>query len=242
MLKAAARHPPIRDVEYDLVIFDCDGVLIDSEVISARTLIRQLAQVGVTVDFAHVQRHFLGRSWAKVAAEIRQMHGLDLSTDFEGNYRSELLGAYETELKATTGVEAILEGLAVPYCMATSSSPVRARRSLEISALAPYFDERVFTASQVEHGKPAPDLFLFAARSMGIAPGRCLVVEDSLPGIAAARAAGMEVWRFVGGSHLQPPPSDPDPSLDGIPVFDKWDRFFQMAPGLRGGERKRSAT
>ena len=242
MLDAIGSHSPARDVGCDLVIFDCDGVLIDSEVISARTLIRQLSLVGVDVDFAHVQKHFLGRSWAKVAAEIRQTHGLDLSTDFEGNYRSELLKAFETELTTMPGVERVLENMAVPFCAATSSSPARARRSLEISALAPFFGDRVFTASQVEHGKPAPDLFLFAARAMGVAPARCLVIEDSLAGIAAAQAAGMAVWCFAGGSHCEPLHSKADAALDGVPAFDKWDQLFQMAPGLGRGERESSGT
>ena len=242
MFSATASHSAGLQVGCELVIFDCDGVLIDSEVISARTLIRQLGLVGVNVDFAHVQRHFLGRSWSKVAAEIRQTHGLDLTTDFEGNYRSELLKAYETDLKTMPGVERVLGGLAVPFCAATSSSPARVRRSLEISALASFFGDRVFTASQVEHGKPAPDLFLLAARSMGVTPDRCLVIEDSLAGIAAARAAGMEVWCFAGGSHFQPTLFHGDPAFDGITTFDKWDQFFQMAPGLGRGERESSGS
>lgn len=222
-----------RDIE--LVIFDCDGVLIDSETISARILIGQLSRVGIEVDFPYVQRHFLGRSWTKVAAEIRDTHGLTLDLDFEERYRSELLHAFETELKTTEGVEAVLDGLGVAFCVATSSSPKRVRRSLELSGLAPYFSERLYTASMVANGKPAPDLFLHVAARMGVEPKRCLVVEDSMPGLLAAASAGMEVWWFTGGSHL--PGRNGCETVNGRPttVFDKWARFFDIAPELRKG-------
>jgi len=110
----------------ELIIFDCDGVLIDSEVISARVLIEALASVGVKVDTAHVQTHFLGRSWAKVAAEIRHSHGYLPGTDFEEKYRTDLLARFERELVATPGIKALLGQLATKTCVATSSSPKRA--------------------------------------------------------------------------------------------------------------------
>ena len=225
-----------RDTQ--LVIFDCDGVLIDSETISARILIDQLSRVGVDVDFPYVQRYFLGRSWTKVAAEVRDAHGLTLDVDFEERYRSELLTAFETELRTTEGVEAVLGELGVRYCVATSSSPKRARRSLELSGLAPHFGDRLYTASMVANGKPAPDLFLHAAAQMGVDADRCLVIEDSMPGLQAAASAGMEVWWFTGGSHL--PGREGFETVNGrkTTVFDKWSRFFDIAPELRkGGDR-----
>ncbi|MFZ2103321.1 MAG: HAD family hydrolase [Oricola sp.] len=217
----------------ELVIFDCDGVLIDSEVISARILIGQLGRVGVHVDFPYVQRHFLGRSWTKVAAEVRINHGLDLTSDFEERYRSELLAAFETELQTVSGVETVLNELAVKSCVATSSSPKRAHRSLDLSGLTSFFGDRLFTASQVKNGKPAPDLFYLAADMMGVPRARCLVIEDSMPGVVAARAAGMEVWRFTGASHLKG--LDPAELDQGgtLTVFDKWEQFLEMAPHLK---------
>ena len=212
----------------DLVIFDCDGVLIDSEVISARILIGQLGRVGVHVDFPYVQKNFLGRSWTKVAAEVRINYGLDLSSDFEERYRSELLAAFETELRTVEGIEGVLDQIGVSYCVATSSSPKRARRSLELSGLSRYFGDRLFTASQVKIGKPAPDLFLFTAREMGARPERCLVIEDSMPGILSAKAAGMEVWRFTGASHLKGLDRQELDQGGTLTVFDKWRQFFEM--------------
>ena len=228
MGRASLLHEPV-----DLVIFDCDGVLIDSEVISARILIAQLGRVGVHVDFPYVQKHFLGRSWTKVAAEVRISYGLDLDSDFEDQYRSDLLEAFETELQAVHGVETVIGRLDAASCVATSSSPKRARRSLDLSGLSPFFGNRLFTASQVKNGKPAPDLFLFVAEAMGVAPSRCLVIEDSMPGIIAARAAGMPVWRFIGGSHLHGLPRDDLDQGGSLTVFDKWTQFFEMAPQLK---------
>ncbi|MFV0359929.1 HAD family hydrolase [Tropicimonas sp.] len=189
--------------DFDLVIFDCDGVLIDSELISARMLVAELAEWGVEVDLPYVARHFLGRSYPVVIAQIRREFGLALTPAFEADYRARLLAAFASDLREMPGVREVLETLACPYCLATSSSPPRVRRSLEIVGLTPYFTGRVWTASEVERGKPAPDLFLHAAARMGVAPGRCLVVEDSLNGVQAGLAAGMTVWHFTGGSHLR---------------------------------------
>ncbi|OCW59664.1 hypothetical protein AWJ14_10510 [Hoeflea olei] len=240
-----ARDEPERDKTLtpptpELIIFDCDGVLIDSEVISARVLIDALVSVGVHVDTAHVQTHFLGRSWAKVAAEIRHSHGYLPGTDFEEKYRSELLARFERELSPTPGIKALLPRLAVKSCVATSSSPKRATRSLELSGLDRFFGARVFTASEVERGKPAPDLFLHAARKMQVDPAACLVIEDSLPGIDAAFNAGMQVLRFTGGSHLSGM-SDEALTLGGrVKCFDKWDHFFAMMPDLETSAERRS--
>ncbi|NEX48019.1 HAD family hydrolase [Pseudotabrizicola algicola] len=184
------------------VIFDCDGVLIDSEIISARMLIEALAQRGVTIDLPYVARHFLGRSYPVVMAQIRTEFGLDLPPSFEDEYRDRLLEGFRAGLKIMPDVRDVIGALAVPFCVATSSSPRRAEMSLRLVGLWDVFDGRVFTASQVARGKPAPDLFLFAASRMGFAPADCLVIEDSLTGVAAARTAGMEVWQFTGGSHM----------------------------------------
>ncbi len=236
-----ALRVPVPDKKRDirLVIFDCDGVLVDSEIISARILIAQLAKVGVAVDFDYFQRHFLGRSWSKVAAEVRAQYGLTLGSDFEDGYREELLAAFGAELTTTEGVEAVLDQLGVASCVATSSTPRRVTRSLQLSGLAPYFDGRVYTASMVANGKPAPDLFFHAAADMGFAPDQCLVIEDSMPGLLAAINAGMEVWRFTGGSHIDSAEGVEEVQGSRITVFDKWARFFNIAPELRRSSAER---
>jgi HAD superfamily hydrolase (TIGR01509 family) len=186
----------------ELVIFDCDGVLIDSEVISARMLIAELKGYGVDMDMGFVSRHFLGRSYPVVLKEVRERWGVALPERFEADYRARLLAAFEAELRVMPGAVEAIQALDRPYCLATSSSPERMRRSLEITGLAPLFQGRCFTASEVSRGKPAPDLFLHAAARMEVRPEACLVIEDSLNGVRAGLAAGMQVWRFTGGTHL----------------------------------------
>lgn len=213
-----------------LVIFDCDGVLIDSETISARVLVELAAEAGIGFDAAYVREHFLGRSFPTVARTIREAFGLDLPTDFEARYRARLLERFEAELRPTEGVVEMLERLAVRACVATSSSPPRAARSLAIAGLDRLLPD-VFTASLVPRGKPAPDLFLHAAQAMGVAPGDCLVIEDSCPGLIAARAAGMEVAFFAGGSHLRDGwaafDMDPPPR-----AFRSWPELISAYPAL----------
>lgn len=213
---------------FDLIIFDCDGVLIDSEIISAETLISLVAGYGVSFDVSYVRRYFLGRSFQTVAETIRREFNVTLPSEFEAVYRSALLETFNTELRSTPGVEQVLTALSVPFCVATSSSPERARMSLDVVGLSKYFGRNVFTASEVRNGKPAPDLFLHAAHSLGTDPSRCLVVEDSLPGLEAACAAGMEVWHYVGGSHLSASTDDTPNSDHSSRVFDSWSNFSNM--------------
>ncbi len=215
-------------VERDLVIFDCDGVLIDSELISARMLVAELARHGVRVDLAYVRRHFLGRSYPTVLRQIRVEFDLDLPESFEADYRERLLRAFRRDLTIMPGVRAVLDAMPLPYCLATSSSPPRVQASLEIAGLTRCFEGRVFTASEVARGKPAPDLFLHAAARMGAAPARCLVIEDSDNGVQAGLAAGMEVWRFTGGSHMQGHEADQDDAPSAHRTFASFDAFFHL--------------
>jgi HAD superfamily hydrolase (TIGR01509 family) len=214
-------------VMVDLVIFDCDGVLIDSEVISANMLIAELAGYGVQMDMAFVSRHFLGRSYPTVLREVRDTFGVTLPDRFEADYRARLLSAFQRDLRIMPGVSAVISALPVPYCLATSSSPERLQHSLDLVGLSDAFAGRSFTASRVARGKPAPDLFQLAAAEMGAAPAHCLVIEDSLTGIRAGLAAGMQVWRFTGGSHLKgldlTPPTDaiPHRSFDDFAAFGR---------------------
>lgn len=208
-----------------LFIFDCDGVLIDSEVISARQLIEELKGYGVEMDMAFVSRHFLGRSYPVVLKEVREGWGVQLPDRFEADYRARLLAAFERDLKVMPDVVETIRALGIPYCLATSSSPERMRKSLEITGLSALFDGLTFTASEVARGKPAPDLFLHAAARMGADPATCIVLEDSLNGVRAGLAAGMRVWRFTGGSHLKG--LDLTPPEDAIPEAS-YDSFAAM--------------
>lgn len=208
----------------DLVIFDCDGVLIDSEGLSGAVLIEALAEIGVAIDFDDFCTRMVGRSFPTVAADLRAQ-GAAMPDTFEATYRARLLARFERDLAVTDGVRAMLDALDRPACVATSSSPTRVRRSLDLTGLAHLFGDNVFTASQVSRGKPAPDLFLLAAERMGAAPVRCLVVEDSLPGLEAATAAGMRALRYTGGAHLRGRQLKHAP---GTRTFDDWAEFSAL--------------
>ena len=217
----------------DLIIFDCDGVIADSEVISATLLVRQLLPYGIRIDADYVFRNFVGKSFPIVAGIIGERFGVALPSTFVGDYRAALREAFADSLQTTPGFLNVLGQLTCPACVATSSSAPRVAHTLDAVGLTDYFGADVFTASQVANGKPAPDLFLFAARAMSAPPERCLVIEDSAPGVEAALAAGMQVWRYVGASHIADTARARDETPAGVTVFDNWDRFYVLAPELR---------
>ncbi len=181
----------------ELVIFDLDGVLVDSEPISTRVLMAMLAQGGLPMDEAAAERRFLGRSRGENLAFIEQQLGRAVPQDFESNWQAQVFEVFRQELKPVPGIAAALDQLTIPICVASGSDPARIRLSLELAGLLPRFEGRLFSATQVARGKPAPDLFLLAARSLGAAPARCVVVEDSVPGVQAAVAAGMPVFGYA---------------------------------------------
>jgi len=223
------------NAQIELIIFDCDGVLIDSELISARSLISALEDRGVQVNLDYVAEHFLGRSYPVVLAQIRGEFGVELDDTFEEEYRKRLLERFRSELRAMPGIRTLLSSLEIPYCVATSSSPLRVRASLEIVGLTDLMEDRVFTASEVARGKPAPDLFLHAAARMGVTPDRCLVIEDSRNGIRAARAAGMRVWWFHGGSHITEADYARQDALGADMGFGDFGAFSRLQTGLQTG-------
>lgn len=193
----------LRPRYLDLVIFDCDGVLVDSEMLSAGVLMGMMAEVGLPITPEIFRADFLGRSFGAAAARAEQRFGRPLPDGFQSRYRERLLAKMADELKPMPGVVDLLVRLRTSYCLATSSSPERLKLSLSVTGLAPFFEGRSFTASEVERGKPAPDLFLHAARLMGVEPARCIVIEDSEMGVRAALAAGMAAWHFTGGAHVK---------------------------------------
>ncbi|MCR9088476.1 MAG: HAD-IA family hydrolase [Rhodobacteraceae bacterium] len=217
----------------DLVIFDCDGVLIDSEAISARMLVAEMTQRGISIDLDYVARHFLGRSYPVVLSTIRKDFNVDLPESFEPDYRRRLLETFETELTIMPDILDVLLELDRPFCLATSSSAPRVKRSLEIVGLDALFADRITTASEVAHGKPAPDLFLRAAQKMSVPADRTLVIEDSANGVAAARAAGMRVWQFFGGTHLRNLADTTAIAGGADREFASFAEFFTLAPELR---------
>ncbi|MBK8161313.1 MAG: HAD family hydrolase [Rhodospirillaceae bacterium] len=187
--------------DIDLIIFDCDGVLIDSEMLACACLHRQLMQHGIALDLPSVMQRFLGRSIDEVARHYQAALGRPMPPLFVTELRQMIRAAFEDGLRAIPDVEKLLQRLPWTYCLASSSDPERISFSLNLAGLSPYFEERVFSAASVARAKPAPDLFLLAAREMKAEAARSLVIEDSISGVEAGKAAGMTVGGFVGGSH-----------------------------------------
>lgn len=193
----------VRKGSVELVVFDCDGVLVDTETLSARALVEALGpRVGLTQD--DVYAHFLGRSQPSAIETLRERWGFDYSAQIREEVAARMRALMDAELSAVAGVGEAARALGLPVCVASSSDPSHIARSLARTGLAAIFEPHLFSARMVARGKPAPDLFLFAAERMGVEPSRCLVVEDSPAGVAAARAAGMAVFGFVGASHAGP--------------------------------------
>jgi HAD superfamily hydrolase (TIGR01509 family) len=190
-------------VPIDLVIFDCDGVLVDSEVISCRAHADVLSRHGYPITSDQVFERFLGRSTRQANIEIETELGRKLPEAYHGDLQDELFRAFEADLEAIRGIRDVLDVINQRVCVASSGSHQRMRVSLGSTGLYERLAPNIFSASQVKNGKPAPDLFLFAANEMGVPPERCVVIEDSLAGIAGARAAGMTVFGFHGGSHCR---------------------------------------
>ena len=188
----------------NLIIFDCDGVLVDSEPLAMRVLLETIAAAGVTIDPNTAFREFLGRSLSSISESLDELHGLRLTPEALERMRLQLYALYRRELRPMPGLIEALAKINLPICVASSSHMERIRLSLSITGLLERFEPAIFSASMVRNGKPAPDLFLFAADAMLTAPENCLVIEDSPAGIAGAKAAGMQVFAFAGGGHILP--------------------------------------
>ena len=187
--------------EIELVIFDCDGVLVDSEVLSCQCLVDIFRRHGLDIALGEVFDRFLGRSAAVHETYFAEASGKPLPPGFRAEYRAHVMEAFRTGLRPMPHVEEVLQQLDRPYCLASSSGMERIALTLSVTGLTPYFDGRMFDSAMVTRGKPAPDLFLLAADRMSVPPRRTLVIEDTVAGIEAGKAAGMTVWGFTGGSH-----------------------------------------
>lgn len=204
----------------ELVIFDCDGVLIDSEVIACRVEAELLTELGLPMTAEDVNRRFVGRSGAAVSEILEAELGRPLPADFSQTMWSRTRAAFESELRAIPGIAETLDRLALPCCVASSSDPERLEVALGLTGLYARFAPHVFSTTMVARGKPAPDLFLYAAAQRGARPAHCIVVEDSAPGVQAGAAAGMRVLGFVGGSHCRPGHADRLARAGASAVFD----------------------
>jgi HAD superfamily hydrolase (TIGR01509 family) len=198
-MKAMATMPT------ELVIFDCDGVLVDSEPISISVLVDALAIAGVAMSEDEAHERFLGRSLKSMSDILHEDYGLAIDTAFLESMRKVLYERFRHELQPVEGIADTIDRLGIAHCVASSSQPERIRLSLSVTGLIDRFEPNIFSATMVSRGKPAPDLFLHASTQMGVEPAHCIVVEDSPAGVEAAKAAGMRVLAFAGASHARSP-------------------------------------
>jgi HAD superfamily hydrolase (TIGR01509 family) len=187
-----------------LLIFDCDGVLIDSEPYACMAGEAALAEFGLAMSAAEIGQRFTGWSFTAMIAELERLSGKALGEPFARRDRELLFGIFERHLKPIPGIAETLAALPQRRCVASSSDPERLAFTLGLTGLRDHFSPHIYSSTMVTRGKPAPDLFWHAAAEMGADHGDCIVIEDSLAGVQAGVAAGMTVIGFLGGSHIGP--------------------------------------
>lgn len=184
---------------FELIIFDCDGVLVDSERLSIRIDAVFLERLGWPMPEAEIIERFVGRSDQDIRAEIEHHIGGPIPSDVDESFDRLYRETFAAELAPVDGIRGALDAIATPRCVASSGDHAKIRRNLALTGLDGYFGDRIFSASDVVRGKPAPDLFLHAAEELGADRARCAVVEDSVHGVEAALAAGMRAFAYAGG-------------------------------------------
>jgi HAD superfamily hydrolase (TIGR01509 family) len=224
-------------MRYDLVIFDNDGVLVDSEPLSNTLLAAYLTELGHPTTYEDSLRDYMGAALHRVHDLVEERTGQRLPTDFDDVFHARVFAAFERELRPVAGVDAVLGKLAadgVPYCVASSGSHERIRVGHRAAGLDRFFDEdRIFSSQDVGRGKPAPDLFLYAAERMGVPVERCVVVEDSPLGVRAAVAAGMDVYGFTA---MTPP----ERLVGATRLFGEMGELLDLLCQVRDDEPRRS--
>jgi len=212
-----------------LVIFDCDGVLVDSEPVANRTLGHMLRELGLELTPEQIFERFVGYSLPHCLRVIEGMLGHPPPENFLRDLQARTFAAFKTELRAMPGIEQALDALeaaGLPYCVASSGDHEKMNTTLGITGLLPRFAGRIFSVTQVARGKPAPDVYLFAARQLGTEPSACVVVEDTPPGVQAGAAAGMTVFGF--SAHT---PEQKLRAAGAHRTFDDLRQLFSMLPG-----------
>ena len=179
---------------FQLILFDCDGVIVDSEPITNRIFADMVRPYGIELDQARMFAEFSGKPLVDNMRDIERQYGITLPADFADRFRAQSRQILATDVKPVPGIEALLDSLTLPYAVASSGRFDKMRTTLGATGLLPRFTDRLFSAEQVARPKPAPDVYLHAAAHMGVAPAHCLVIEDSPSGVQAGVAAGMTVY------------------------------------------------
>ncbi|WP_377292763.1 HAD family hydrolase [Rhizobium sp. SG2393] len=195
---------------FDLIIFDCDGVLVDSEIICSRVESELLTEAGYPISAEEHSERFAGMTWRNTLLTVEKEADIPFSASLIDKVEKILDARLPKEIEAIEGVQAVLEKLTLPFCVCSNSTSHRLDMMLSAVKLKPLFKGHIYSARDLgeDRVKPKPDIFLHGAKQMGAKPARALVVEDSVHGVEAARAAGMRVVGFTGGSHTYPSHAD----------------------------------
>lgn len=211
-----------------LVIFDCDGVLIDSEILACGAVASSLKELGIEISTTEIACRYAGYTADAMYKDVEARYGRSIPIDFRNVVQRRVLDEFERDLHPMPGVEEILEALPCRFCVASSSSLERIELSLRRAGLFHFFENKIFSAMQVAVGKPAPDLFQFAAKSMLADNRKCIVIEDSVSGILAANAARMYAVGFVGGSHGSDELAQRLSAANAKVVIDRMDKLLKI--------------
>jgi len=183
--------------KYKCIIFDCDGVLVDSEPISIQLLVDMANSYGTNIDLAYGMKHFKGSFFDACKSNIAQLTQNPIPDSFQEDYRKLSFEAFKKGMKPVAGIKNVLDNLSIPFCVASSGPEDKIKLNLELSGLLPYFENKIFSCYAIQKWKPDPAVFLLAAKTMGFKPNECLVIEDSLSGVKAAKAGGFDVLGFT---------------------------------------------
>lgn len=207
---------------YKCVIFDCDGVLVDSEPISNKILVDMANDLGADIDLAFAMKHFKGSHFKECVAIVSKLVNKPIPETFEAEYRRRSLEAFEKHLKPIEGVTQVIQQLHLPFCVASSGMESKMRFNLNLVGLLPYFENKLFSCYTIQKFKPEPDVFLWAARTMGFQPHECVVIEDSVLGVQGALKGGFDVFGFT--AH------DTNKELEGLctKTFDDMSLLLKM--------------
>lgn len=212
---------PMLNFKPELFIFDCDGVLIDSETIANRVNVEVLASLGVEFTLEDYMEHFVGVSLRDEVLEIERLRKVKLPDDYETRLTKHKNSIFEKELRAIEGIAEFVKRIEVPKAVASGSSPERLEYTLKLTHLWELFAPHVYSTTLVPKSKPSPDIFLYTANQLNVKPEKCLVIEDSTLGVRAGVAAGMTVLGFTGGSHIKNGHTERLLELGAIKVFSK---------------------
>ena len=208
--------------QYKCVIFDCDGVLVDSEPIGNQILVDMANHLGADIDLTFAMKHFKGSHFKECVGIIGKLVSKPIPDTFEAEYRRRSLEAFEKYLKPIEGVTQVIEQLLLPFCVASSGMESKMKFNLNLVGLLPYFENKLFSCYTIQKFKPEPDVFLWAAKTMGFQPHECVVIEDSVLGVQGALKGGFDVFGFT--AH------DTNNELEGLctKTFDNMNNLLGM--------------